>query len=129
MVTLLLHTEPSDGRVHRRAPGEVRGRADLRGPADRPVAVLRAQSTGSRSPPPARADAAGRGTVRARPSRVAGEPRGLRRPQSLEAAQARRAGRRPLYGGAPDAAPGPRRRGARAEVPGDDDPGFRGGAT
>jgi transposase len=36
--------EPSDGRVHRRAPGNVRGRADLHGPADRPVAVLRAQS-------------------------------------------------------------------------------------
>ena len=42
---------------------------------------------------------------------------------------ARRAGRRPLYGGAADAAPGPRGRGAGAEVHGDDDPGCRGGAT
>src|SRR6266404_9651437 len=108
---------------------DLTGRADLRGPADRPVVVLRAQGTGSRSPPAARASAAGRGTVRAHLSRVAGEPRGLRRPQSLEAAQARRARCRPLYGGAPDAAPRPRRREARAAVHGDDDPGYRGGAT
>src|SRR5437879_9451549 len=96
---------------------DLTGRADLRGAADRPVVVLRAQGTGSRSPPAARASAAGRGTVRAHLSRVAGEPRGLRRPQSLEAAQARRARCRPLYGGA---APRPRRREARAAVHGDD---------
>src|SRR4029453_10862186 len=67
--------------------------------------------------------------VRAHRSRVAGEPRGLWRPQSVEAAPARRAGRRPLYSGAPDAAPGPRGRGARTEVHGDDDPGSRDSAT
>ena len=36
--------------LHRRPPGDVRGRADLRGPADRPVAVRRAQGPGARSP-------------------------------------------------------------------------------
>lgn len=34
--------DTSDGRIHRRAPGEVWGRADLRRSADRPVGVLRA---------------------------------------------------------------------------------------
>ena len=53
---------------------DLTGRADLRGPADRPVVVLRAQGTGSRSPPAAMASTAGRGTVRAHLSRVAGEP-------------------------------------------------------
>src|SRR6266704_3317479 len=44
-----------------KAPGEVRGRADLRGAADRPVAVLRAQSAGARSPTSAGAGASRRG--------------------------------------------------------------------
>ena len=71
--------------------------------------------------PPARAGPAGRGAGRAHPSGVAGTSGGLRRPQGLEAAPPRRTSRRPLYGGAADAAAGPRGRGARAEVHGDDD--------
>jgi transposase len=34
--------DTSNGPIHRRAPRDVRGRADLRRPADRPVGVLRA---------------------------------------------------------------------------------------
>jgi hypothetical protein len=41
--------ERSDGGVHRRPPGGVRGRADLCGAADRPVGVLRAPGAGRRS--------------------------------------------------------------------------------
>ena len=53
--------------VHRRPPGRVRGRADLRGAADRPVDVLRAQARQRRSRAPAaraRRDASWSSTIR-----------------------------------------------------------------
>ena len=108
---------------------DVHGRADLRRPADRPIAVLPVEGAGARSLPPARPGPSGRVAERAPPSRVAGEPRGLRRPQGVESAQARRPGRRPLHGGAADAAAGAGRDGARANVQGHHEPGHPGVAA
>ena len=89
---------------------DVRGRADLRGAADRPVDVLRAQGPGSAIPSASRR---GRGGTRrwastsAACGRRTGEVYGVRKVWK----QLQREGHagRPLHGGAADAAAGPAR--------------------
>ncbi len=82
---------------------ELRGRADLRGAADRPVDVLRSEGPGGRSGAPAAAIAARRAAGGRDPARVRRELRRLRRPQGVAAARPRRDRGRPLHGGAADA--------------------------
>lgn len=53
----------SDGRVHRRAPGRIRGRADLCAAADRPFGLLRTARPTSRSDAVSTSVAEGRGAV------------------------------------------------------------------
>jgi Transposase len=115
--------ERSDGGVHRRPPGDVRGRADLRGPADRPIGVLRATGPDPGSPASARASPARRHPGGAHCPRLAGAPGGLRGPEDLEAAAPGRPRRGPLHGRTVDAAPRVGRGRARPGVPADDSPG------
>jgi len=112
--------ERSDGGLHRCPPRGLRGRPDLCRPADRPVAVLRAQGPGPRACAPPSADATGRNPGRAGGPRVAREPGGLRGAQGLGATPAGRTPDRPLHGGAADATTRPSGRGAGPEVQGDD---------
>ena len=85
----------------------VRGRADLRRAADRPVDVLRAQGPAGRSATPAGACPARRGAAPSDPAGLGGELPGLRRAQGLAAAAARGHPRGALHGRAADAAAGP----------------------
>ena len=109
---------------------DVRGRADLRGPADRPVGVLRAQGADAAIPSASRREPGGtRGWCEhiARVWREHREVYGVRKVWKQLAARGR--GRGPLHGGAADAAPRAGRGGAGPGVPADDHPGHRGRAA
>ena len=81
----------SDDRVHRRAPRGLRGRADLRGVADRPVDLLPAPGAGARSRRRGRRGCSAT-TAAGEIQRVWRENfRRLRRRQGLAAARPRRA--------------------------------------
>jgi transposase len=60
--------DPSDGVVHRRISPVIRGRADLRRAADRPVDVLRGEVAAGRSQSPAATLTAGRHTAGSYPA-------------------------------------------------------------
>ena len=95
----------------------VRGRADLRAVADRPVDVLRAQGAAGRSERACRRGCSAIDALRAGdPARLGRELPRLRRAQGLAAARPRGDRRRPLHGRAADARAGPAGRGARPQV-------------
>jgi transposase InsO family protein len=121
--------ERSVGGLHQRPPAGVRGRADLGGPADRPVSVLRTQRPSPRPGAPTRTGPARCGPGGAHPACLAGAPRGLRGPEGLEVAAPGGRGRRPLHGGAADATPRPGGGGVRPDVEADHHPGDRGAAA
>jgi len=93
----------SDGRVHRRAPGRLRGRADLRSAADRPVGLLRTPSQEGRSGALSASVSQGRGIVAGDQSSASREFRRLWCPEGLVAAAARRTAGGSLYSRAIDA--------------------------
>ncbi len=109
-------------RLHRRSPGDLRGRADLQGSADRPVDVPRpCRATGRSRRLPARAKR-GRGADGRDPARVRGELPRLRRAQGLAAARPRGDRGGALHGRPADASDGPGGRRARQEGPDDRSP-------
>src|SRR5271167_4656873 len=97
----------SHDRLHRRSSSGLRGRADLQGPADRPVDLPRPRRQARRFLPPARESPPRRGSESRDPTRVRGELPRLWRAQGLAAIAAGRLLRRALYGGPADAEHGP----------------------
>ena len=110
VLILLLPSSTADrghDLLHRRAPGDSRGRADLQSDADRPVDVPRARGPAGR---PRQAVGTGqerRGADGRDPPRVRRELRRLRGAQGVAAARPRGHRCGLLHGGAPDARHGP----------------------
>src|SRR5277367_5782277 len=99
----------SDDRLHRRSSSGLRGRADLQGPADRPVDLSCPCRQARRSLPAAWQDPPRCGSEGRDPARIRGELPRLWRSQDLASVAAGGLQRRALHGRPVDAGHGPSR--------------------